>query len=479
MFFRRFYLESLGHASYLVGDRHTGRALVFDPRRDVDGYLAAAREAGVRIAYAADSHGHNDYLSGVIELRERAGAEPWGSAVAGLGYPHRPLRDREVVEIGDVGVEVWHTPGHTPEHISLLLYDRAVSADVPVAVLSGGSLLVGDLARPDLLGGERETRQAARALQDTARRLLTLPDHVQVYPTHVAGSLCGGRIGERLSTTIGYERLANPAISRPIAGRAARGAAVLAAHAATEPPRRGAAGAPPEPPALEVAEFDRRRPAGAFVLDVRSPEAFGGGHVSRGAQRGARAGLRDLGGDGAAGRSPGAARARPAGGPVGGGLAAAAHRVSASAGVARGRHGGLAHLGTAGSGSCRSSPSRSCHGRLDRDETDLLDVRQPAEWAGGHVPGAVHVTGAELPGRVGKVPDTRPLAVMCGSGYRSSVAASLLDPPRPHRRAQRHRRHGRVDRRGASRRAARRAVTGSARRTARASGHRIPETRGW
>lgn len=426
MFFRRFYLESLGHASYLVGDRHTGRALVFDPRRDVDGYLAAAREAGLRIAYAADSHGHNDYLSGVIELRERAGAEPWGSAVAGLGYPHRPLRDREVVEIGDVGVEVWHTPGHTPEHISLLLYDRAVSADVPVAVLSGGSLLVGDLARPDLLGGERETRQAARALQDTARRLLTLPDHVQVYPTHVAGSLCGGRIGERLSTTIGYERLTNPAISRPIS---------LDELPAVPPYWRrmrpqnlhGVAplGAPPEPPALEVAEFDRRRPAGAFVLDVRSPEAFGGGHVPGALNVGLGPAFATWAGT----VLPDGARVllvldRPEdlweavwqllriGYPPPQGWLA----------------GGMAAWRTSGRpvGFLPQLTVEELYGRLDRDETDLLDVRQPAEWAGGHVPGAVHVTGAELPGRVGEVPGSRPLAVMCGSGYRSSVAASLL-----------------------------------------------------
>jgi len=426
VFFRRFYLESLGHASYLVGDRHTGRALVFDPRRDVDGYLAAAREAGLRIAYAADSHGHNDYLSGVIELRERAGAEPWGSAVAGLGYPHRPLRDREVVEIGDVGVEVWHTPGHTPEHISLLLYDRAVSADVPVAVLSGGSLLVGDLARPDLLGGERETRQAARALQDTVRRLLTLPDHVQVYPTHVAGSLCGGRIGERLSTTIGYERLTNPAISRPIS---------LDELPAVPPYWRrmrpqnlhGVAplGAPPEPPALEVAEFDRRRPAGAFVLDVRSPEAFGGGHVPGALNVGLGPAFATWAGT----VLPDGARVllvldRPEdlweavwqllriGYPPPQGWLA----------------GGMAAWRTSGRpvGFLPQLTVEELYGRLDRDETDLLDVRQPAEWAGGHVPGAVHVTGAELPGRVGEVPGSRPLAVMCGSGYRSSVAASLL-----------------------------------------------------
>jgi hypothetical protein len=135
MFFQQFYLQSLGHASYLVGDEKTGQALVFDPRRDVDTYLCAAREQGLRIAYAADSHGHNDYLSGLTELRVRTGADLWGSAAGELGYAHRPLKDRELIEIGDLGVEVLHTPGHTPEHLSLLIYDRMASADTPALLV--------------------------------------------------------------------------------------------------------------------------------------------------------------------------------------------------------------------------------------------------------------------------------------------------------------------------------------------------------
>ncbi|WP_211350217.1 MBL fold metallo-hydrolase [Thermopolyspora flexuosa] len=426
VFFQQFYLESLGHASYLVGDERTGKALVFDPRRDVDVYLAAARAAGVRIAYAADSHGHNDYLSGLIELRGRAGAELWGSAVAELGYPHRALRDGEVVEVGDVGVEVWHTPGHTPEHISLVLYDRAVSADVPVAVLSGGSLLVGDVARPDLLGGADQVREAARALRETVDRLLTLPDHVLVYPTHVAGSLCGGRIGRRLSTTVGYERLTNPAIGRPVA---------LGELPAVPPywrrmrPRNLAGVAPlgviPEPPALEVAEFDRRRLAGAHVLDTRAPEAFGGGHIPGALNVGLGPAFATWAGT----VLPEAARVLlvldragdlweavwqllrigypPPQGWLAGGMAA--WRIS-------GRP--VAFL--------PQITVEELYGRFDRGEADLLDVRQPAEWSGGHVPGAVHVTGAELAERMDEVPGSRPLAVICSSGYRSSVAASLL-----------------------------------------------------
>lgn len=431
MFFQQFYLESLGHASYLVGDERTGRALMFDPRRDVDGYVAAARAVGLRIAYVADSHGHNDYLSGVTELRERAGAEVWGSAVAPLGYEHRPLSDGEVVEIGDVGLEVLHTPGHTPEHISLLVYDRTASADVPVLLLSGGSLLVGDLARPDLLGGPEQARTAARTLCDTIRRrLLTLPDHVQVYPTHVAGSLCGGRIGSRLSTTIGYERRTNPVLARLDGDR------VLLDDLPAVPPYwrhmrpQNLAGVAPlgplsEPPALEVAAFDRHRQEGALVLDTRSPEAFGGGHIPGALNVGLGPAFATWAGT----VLPAGARAllvldRPEDlWEVVWQLLRIGYRLPQGW-----LAGGMAAWRAAGGpvGTIPQITVDELRSGLDDGELALLDVRQPAEWAHGHAPGALHITGAELPDRVDEVPDSRPLAVTCSNGYRSSVAAGLL-----------------------------------------------------
>ncbi|HEY8740540.1 MAG TPA: MBL fold metallo-hydrolase [Candidatus Dormibacteraeota bacterium] len=214
MIFKQFYLESLGHASYLVGDESTGQALIFDPRRDVDIYYEEARRHGLRISMGLDSHGHNDYLSGLSELAARQDVTLMGLAGSGLGYEHRELRDGEVLELGDVGFEVLHTPGHTPEHLGLLIYDRKAGNE-PAILLSGGSLLVGDLARPDLLGGEDAAREAARVFCHTLQqKLLTLPDHVEVFPTHVKGSLCGGNIGSRLPTTIGFERRTNAVLVR-------------------------------------------------------------------------------------------------------------------------------------------------------------------------------------------------------------------------------------------------------------------------
>ena len=162
MLFKQFHLPGLGHASYLVGSEDTGEALVFDPQRQVDRYFDDARTSGLRITHALDSHGHNDYLSGLSEVAARGDIQLLGSAGADLGYDHRPLHDGEQLALGEVGIEVLHTPGHTPEHLSLLLYDRTTSADEPALLLSGGALLVGDVARPDLLGGPEE----AQALLD-------------------------------------------------------------------------------------------------------------------------------------------------------------------------------------------------------------------------------------------------------------------------------------------------------------------------
>lgn len=437
MFFQQFSLKSLGHASYLIGDDKTGQALVFDPRRDVDVYLDAARAAGMRIGYSADSHGHNDYLSGLTELRERAGAQLWGSAAGELGYQHRPLKDGEVIEIGDVGIEVMHTPGHTPEHISLLIYDRAMSADIPALLLSGGALLVGDLARPDLLGGVEQARVAARTFCETIQnKLLPLPDEVQVFPTHVAGSLCGGNIGSRLSTTVGYERRTNAILAEVDSAEGFVRECLRLDNLPAVPPywrrmrpqnMRGVQtlGSLSEPPALSVAGFEEHRGRGAVVLDTRSPEAFSGGHIPAALNVG-------LG---------------PAFATWAGTVLSDDERVllvldrpedlwEATWQLLRIGYppprgwlaGGMFAWRTTAK-PVETTPQITVHelnDRLNRGEVTLLDVRQPNEWAAGHVRGATYITGAELPERLDDVPDRKPVAVTCSSGYRSSVAASLL-----------------------------------------------------
>ncbi|MPZ66744.1 MAG: MBL fold metallo-hydrolase [Pseudonocardiaceae bacterium] len=437
MFFQQFYLQSLGHASYLVGDEKTGQALVFDPRRDVDVYTRTAREQGLRIAYAADSHGHNDYLSGLRELQARTGADLWGSATGQLGYAHRSLSDGETVEIGDVGIEVLHTPGHTPEHISLLIYDRSASAESPVLLLSGGALLVGDLARPDLLGGTEQARKAGQKFCETIQvKLLPLPDHVQVFPTHVAGSLCGGNIGSRLSTTVGYERRTNAVLVEVDSKDEFVQECLRLDNLPAVPPywrrmrTQNLAGVPelgvvPEPPAVNVSEFAEQQDAGALVVDARSPEAFGGSHVPAALNVGLGPAFATWAGT----VLPEGAEVllvldRPEDLPE-----ATWQLLRIGYPPPRGwLRGGMTAWRTAAR-PVESTPQITVHqlkDRLGRGEITLLDVRQPDEWHAGHAPGADWITGAELPDRLDEVPDDRPVAVACGSGYRSAVAASLL-----------------------------------------------------
>ena len=208
-----------------------------------------------------------------------------------MGFEHRPLRDGEQFELGEVGFEVLHTPGHTPEHISLVVYDRSASADVPAMLLSGGALLVGDLARPDLLGGRDQAEAAAREFCRTIQtKILELPDHVEVFPTHVAGSLCGGNIGSRLSTTVGYERRTNEILATVSSKDEFVEQCLRLDNLPAVPPywrrmRRqnlagvAALGVLREPPALGPDAVRRAALDGAVVLDTRAPEAFGGAHI--------------------------------------------------------------------------------------------------------------------------------------------------------------------------------------------------------
>jgi hydroxyacylglutathione hydrolase len=434
MIFEQFYLESLGHASYLVGDEKTGRALVLDPRRDVAAYLDAARRHGVRIAFAMDSHGHSDYVSGLSELRRRQDMEVLGFAGADLGYDHLPVYDGQVVEMGDIAFEVVHTPGHTPEHVSLLVYDRSAGAG-PVLVLSGGSLLVGGAGRPFPLGSPAEIADAAGAQYRSLERLLgRLGDGVAVYPTHVRGSLCGGRSGSLLSSTVGTERHANRVLAAVAAGESVGDAIPLcnlpAIPAYWRRMRSQNLSGPAvldlwEPPALVPAEFARHRAGGALVLDTRSPEAFAGGHIPDAIHVGLGPSFATWVGS----VVPEHARILLV-------LDRGADLWEASWQMLRVGYdlpegwlaGGMAAWHGA-AGEVDTLPTMDVHelrGRLEAGAVNVLDVRQPAEWAAGHIEGATFITGAELTGRLDEVPNHVPLAVVCASGYRSSVAASVI-----------------------------------------------------
>ena len=440
MIFKQFYLESLGHASYLVGSEDTGEALVLDVRRDVETYFAEARGQGLRIRYACDTHQHNDYLSGICELPARADVQLLAGARAELGYPVRAMDDGALLDMGEVRFELLHTPGHTPEHVSLLVTDRS-RGEEPALLMSGGALLVGDLARPDLLGGDAETRRGAKAFCETLqRKILPLPDYVEVYPTHVSGSLCGGHIGSRLSTTIGYERRLNRLLASLSSTEEFVSHCMDLEDLPAVPPywprmRRLNSEGPPllgvlaDPPPLDLDAFERARHDGALVLDCRSPEAFAA-HVPGAINVGIGSSFATwacsvlppeqdlvLVLDRADDLWEVCWQLLRIGYPLPKGWLA----------------GGMLTWRTAGK-PIDVLPQWTVRDlrRALREQSDLLllDVRQPAEWGAGHIPGALHLTGAELTRRVddllASIPSQRPIAVICGSGYRSSVAASVL-----------------------------------------------------
>jgi hydroxyacylglutathione hydrolase len=339
--------------------------------------------------------------------------------------------------MGEIEFEVLHTPGHTPEHISLLVRDHS-RGDDPLMLLSGGALLVADVARPDLLGDEAEKRRNARAMCRTLREtILPMPDHVLVYPTHVAGSLCGGNIGSMLVTTIGYERRLNDMLMQLDNEAGFEQQCLDLGPLPTVPPywRRmrsqnqdgpAVLGPLAEPPALQPREFARRAEQGATVVDCRSPEAFAGAHIPDAYNVGTGNSFPTWAGS----LLPGDADillvvddpaqlwdivwkllrigyGEPAGWLAGG---MQAWRTQALP---------LAFLQ-------RWTPRELEAHRRDMKDLFILDVRQPAEWHDGHIPGAHHISGGELPARLDEVPRDRPVAVYCGSGYRSSVSASLL-----------------------------------------------------
>jgi len=286
MYFQQFYLGCLAHASYLIGA--DGEAAVVDPQRDVEQYLCAATAHGFQIKYVIETHLHADFVSGHRELAARTGAEIVFGHKAGVTFPHRGVHDGDELTLGTVTLRFLETPGHTPESIAVLVIDRTVS-DQSHKVLTGDTLFIGDVGRPDLVGAKGYTAaQMAEMLYDSLHdKLLTLDDRVEVYPAHGAGSMCGRNIGKETSSTIGAQKRFNYALAPMPKADFVRmmttdlpEAPVYFARDA-EINRTGAAALAdlPRPAALTAAEVTKRAQQGVLVLDVRTAAAFGAGHV--------------------------------------------------------------------------------------------------------------------------------------------------------------------------------------------------------
>jgi len=435
MYLEQFFVEGLGHASYLIASESAQQAAVIDPRRDVQIYRDAAARIGVTLRYAIETHDHNDFVSGARILAEAEGVEVVASIGAGLRYRHRGVRAGDALTIGELSVHVLETPGHTPEHVSYVVTDHSRS-DLPIVAFTGGDLLVGSVGRPDLLGAALGRTLAPQLYDSLHEQLLRLEDYVEVLPTHGAGSLCGRGISGKRSSTIGYERRTNPALLQPTKDDFVRyvlsGDPTIPAYYARMRPlnQAGATGwqlpaATPITPQELVSLLGAPTAQRPVVLDVRAPDDFARGHLPSALTVGAGPMLPTWVGSLIPHDTPLVLVLDDAEqwDEVVTGLARIGHdRVLGhlAGGVARWRDAGLPLQPVS-----RSSVDELAE-RLHQQPVAILDVRTDAEWSDGHIAGARHIPLNDLPGRIGEVPEDQTVNVICGSGYRSIIATSLL-----------------------------------------------------
>ncbi|MBV9923544.1 MAG: MBL fold metallo-hydrolase [Acidobacteria bacterium] len=436
MYFKQFYLGCLAHASYLVGSE--GEAAVVDPQRDVDQYVAEAAAQNLKIKYVVETHLHADFVSGHRELAARTGAEIVIGARAGARFPHRAVKDGDELRVGKVVVRVLETPGHTPESISLVISDTEVS-DEPQKVLTGDTLFVGDVGRPDLAGARGFTPQqmAGMMYESLHQKLLKLDDDVEVWPAHGAGSMCGRNISKETSSTIGQQRRFNYALAPMERDEFVR---LLTTDLPEAPAYFNAdslinrEGAPPlaevhRPAALLPQQAVAYANLGYVVLDVRPAAEFGAGHVPGALNVG-------LGGQFASW----AGALIQLGTPL---IVVAADEAQVDEAVtrlARVGHdtvrgylrGGMDAWRDAGfeASTVEQVSVADLRRMLGEDaELQLLDVRRPAEFNAGHAPRASNTPlSTRLREEAALLDPERPLAVICAGGYRSSAATSLLRP---------------------------------------------------
>lgn len=433
--FERVLTEGLGDLSYLIGDDAKGAAAVIDPRADVDEYLDLARRHKVAITHVFQTHVHEDFMSGAVELAART-----GSAVnfmshegggADYGYEHKPLRNGDTFEFGGVLLTARHTPGHTPEHMAFLVAESK-RADSPYGVFSGGSLLINAAGRADLLGPEQAEKLVAEQYHTLYDFYLGLDDHVLLHPTHAHGSPCGAQIGDRLSSAIGYERRFNPFLqARSLEEFHDFALGNLPPKPSYYPRLKETNTAGPEVlwnlprvPALPASAFKQATEEGkSVVVDTRMMLAFGGGHVPSAINIGARPEL-----------SIWAGWMLDAEVPI---LLVLEDdenldkvvRLFLRTGFTKFTGylaGGMKAWDNAGF-LLQHARQVSVHElRKHAGDYQIVDVRTPEEWKEGRIPKARHMFLPELRERLGSLSKEAPVAVYCDSGYRSNLGASIL-----------------------------------------------------
>lgn len=434
MFFRQYYLACLSHASYLIGDTSTGRAVVVDPQRDISQYLEDATENGLTIERVIETHFHADFLSGHLELQKATGAViSYGTVGAERAeFPVVAMGDGERLSLGEVSLEVMDTPGHTPESISVIVHDNN---DVPYGVLTGDTLFIGDVGRPDLLSSFGATaedlgRQLYHSLHD---KLLRLPDETKVYPAHGAGSSCGKNLSSETVCTIGKQKRTNYALAPmsedefvKVVTEGQNAAPLYFPFAAvTNRKMRKVFDEAGDVRWMSIDEVLQARRAGAVVVDTREPADFATGHLVGSLNVGLSGRFAEYTGEMVSSTSP---------------LVLLCHEGAEAEARVR-----LARIGFDNVLGALRTPEKvfmdrpelvSQASRLTVDQLkssrqtvrglQVVDVRGPGEVAAGLVPGAKHVQLPSLVNDFTKLDPTAPTVVYCAGGYRSSIAASFL-----------------------------------------------------
>jgi hydroxyacylglutathione hydrolase len=438
MIFQQYYLGCLAHGSYLIGDQETRTAAVVDPQRDIDQYLKDAEDRKLQIRYVFLTHFHADFVAGHLELRDRVGAEICLGAKAQADYAFRSMKDGDCLEFGKVRLRILETPGHTPEGISILVYDLATSDSVPHAVLTGDTLFIGDVGRPDLMASVGiSANELAEMLYDSIQnKILPLPDETLVYPAHGAGSMCGKHLSTETSSTIGIQRQHNYALQpmkkenfvKLVTADQPEAPQYFSYDAMVNRSERATLEQvlKRELKPLSLDEVSKLKETGAQVLDVRDAADFAGGHFSGSVNIG-------LGGKFATWAGTIFTQNKPI-------VIVAEPGRETEAAMRLGRIGFDQVVGYLDNGMAALDQRPDLVARTTRitavtlaeqlqhaEPPLVLDVRTESEWKGQHIESSVNIPLNHLEKRIQEVPQNRQVVVHCASGYRSSIAASLLE----------------------------------------------------
>ncbi len=438
MIFKQYYLGCLSHASYMIGDEETATAVIVDPQRDIDEYVDDAKNLGLEIKYVFLTHFHADFVAGHLELRDRVGAKVCLGTVAQAEFETLAFKDGESLEFGKIRMKIIDTPGHTPEGISILVYDLAKSSEIPHSILTGDTLFIGDVGRPDLLGslGFAADDLAGMLYRSIKEKILPLPDETLVYPAHGAGSMCGRALSTETVSTMGEQRKYNYAL-QPMSE--AEFTALVTADQPDAPQyfvydaimNRKERQTLDESLQLSLKplgadELLRQQREGAHVLDVREPADYEGAHVANSINIGLSGRFATFAGILLDSDTPIVIVADP------GREEEAALRLGRIGydHVVGYLEGGMAALASREEVTRRTeriTPATVDEHLRQPDPPAILDVRTENEFQGMRIEGSLHIPLHHVLERIGEVPTDRPVVVHCESGYRSAMAMGILE----------------------------------------------------